>query len=81
MFVILSLFCFKASRRSCLDLCLKHNTDCFMNMVGSRTQFSVSYAYALLVPCWQLMSFSCTFRAGCLDNVVLVRQFTFLLVV
>ena len=26
-----SFLCSEASRRSCLDLCLKHNTDCFMN--------------------------------------------------
>ena len=54
-----------------MDLCLKHNIDCFMNLVGSRTQFSVSYSSALLVPCWQLYVFLCTCRAGCLDNVVL----------
>ena len=54
-----------------MDLCLKHNTDCFMNLPGSRTQFSAYYSSALIVPCWQLMSFYCTCRAGCPDNVVL----------
>ena len=33
-----------------------HYIDCFMNLVGSRTQIGVSYASALLVPYWQLMS-------------------------
>ena len=45
----------------CLDLCLKNTTDCFMNLVGSRTQISVSYAASDIM-------FIC--RAGCLDNVV-----------
>ena len=40
-----------------MDLCLKHNINCFMNLVGSRTQIGVSYASALLVPYWQIMSF------------------------
>ena len=60
-----------------MDLCLTHNTDCFMNLVGSRTQISVSYASALLVPCWQLM-FLCV-HAGSVAWIMLffVRQLTF----
>ena len=61
-----------------MDLCLKHNTDCFINLVGSRTQFSVSYSSALLVPSWQLMSF-CV-HAGPVAWIMLffVRWLTFL---
>ena len=63
--------------REGLDLCLKHNIDCFMNLVGSRTQIGVSYASAFLVPYWQLMS--CMYMPGrLLDNVVLVRRLTIL---
>ena len=39
-----------------MDLCLKHNTDFITNLVGSRTQISVAYASAVLVPGWQLLT-------------------------
>ena len=49
-----SFFVLKHLREG-LDLFLKHNIDCFMYLVGTRTQISVSYASAFLVPYWQLM--------------------------
>ena len=39
-----------------MDLCLKHNTDFITNLVRSRTQISVSYASAFLVPSWQVLT-------------------------
>ena len=65
-------------RCNCLDLCLKHNTDFNTNLVGSRTQFSVSYSSALLVPCWQLMSFCVHAGPVAWIMLFLVRQLTFL---
>ena len=37
--MLVMLLCFQASDSNCSDLCPKHNSDCFMNMMGSRTQF------------------------------------------
>ena len=60
-----------------MDLCLKHNTDFITNLVGSRTQISVSYASAFLVPGWQLLT--CLY-AGPVAWIMLfiVRQLTIL---
>ena len=61
-----------------MDLCLKHNTDFITNLVGSRTQISVSYASAFLVHCWQLLTL-CLY-AGPVAWIMLfiVRQLTIL---
>ena len=61
-----------------MDLCFKHNTEFNTNLVGSRTQINVSYASALLVPCWQLMTF--VYMPGRLPWIMLfiVRQLTIL---
>ena len=51
-----------------MDLCLKHNTDCLMNLVGSRTNFNV----LILLHGWFPVGSSCILvymPAGCLDNV------------
>ena len=62
-----------------MDVCLKDNTDCFMNLVGSRTQISVSYASAFLVPGWQLLTL-CLIYAGPVAWIMLflIRQWTIL---
>ena len=65
---LIFLSCLETSRRRCLDLCLGHNTDFDTDLIGSRTQFNVSYASAFLMPVWQVMTmFVC--RAGYPDNV------------
>ena len=59
-----------------MDLCPKHNTDCFMNLVGSRTQISASYASAFLVPGWQLVTLCLYAGPVAWIMLFLIRQWT-----
>ena len=61
-----------------MDLCRKHNTDCFMNSVGSWTQISVSYASAFLVPGWQLLTLCLYAGPVAWIMLFLIRQWTIL---
>ena len=61
-----------------LDLCLKDNTDFITNLVGPRTQISVSYSSAFLVPSWQLLTLCLYAGPVAWIMLFLIRQLTFL---